>query len=76
MKNYRDEAELERRKNGEPWFFEGETHGLSVFFLIDEDVFHTYSTYARSSTPRQPSKTVAIVANESRLYPLTITGGY
>jgi predicted dithiol-disulfide oxidoreductase (DUF899 family) len=45
--NYRDEAELERRKNGEPWFFKGETHGLSVFFRIEEDVFHTYSAFAR-----------------------------
>ncbi len=45
--NYRDQAELERRKGGEPWFFQGETHGLSVFFHIDDDVFHTYSTYAR-----------------------------
>jgi predicted dithiol-disulfide oxidoreductase (DUF899 family) len=45
--NYREEAELERRKNGEPWFFQGESHGLSVFFRIDDDVFHTYSTYAR-----------------------------
>ena len=25
----------------------GESHGLSVFFRIDDDVFHTYSTYAR-----------------------------
>jgi predicted dithiol-disulfide oxidoreductase (DUF899 family) len=45
--NYRQEAELGRRKNGEPWFFQGESHGLSVFFRIDDDVFHTYSTYAR-----------------------------
>jgi predicted dithiol-disulfide oxidoreductase (DUF899 family) len=45
--NYRDQSELEQRKDGEPWFFQGETHGLSVFFRIDKDVFHTYSTYAR-----------------------------
>lgn len=25
----------------------GERHGLSVFFRIDQDVFHTYSTYKR-----------------------------
>lgn len=25
----------------------GETHGLSVFFRLHGDVFHTYSTYAR-----------------------------
>jgi predicted dithiol-disulfide oxidoreductase (DUF899 family) len=23
------------------------TNGLSVFFRLDDDVFHTYSTYAR-----------------------------
>jgi predicted dithiol-disulfide oxidoreductase (DUF899 family) len=34
--NYRDEGELE-----------GERHGLSVFFRLDNDIFHTYSTYAR-----------------------------
>ena len=27
----------------------GETHGLSVFFRIDNEVFHTYSTYARGT---------------------------
>jgi predicted dithiol-disulfide oxidoreductase (DUF899 family) len=27
----------------------GEEHGLSVFFRIDDDVFHTYSTYARGT---------------------------
>ena len=45
--NYRDQKEMESREEGEPWFVKGETHGLSVFFRIDEDVFHTYSTYAR-----------------------------
>jgi predicted dithiol-disulfide oxidoreductase (DUF899 family) len=45
--NYHDEAELERRKQDEPWFIAGETHGLSVFFRLDDDVYHTYSTYAR-----------------------------
>jgi predicted dithiol-disulfide oxidoreductase (DUF899 family) len=34
--NYRDEEELA-----------GEGHGLSVFFRLNDDVFHTYSTYAR-----------------------------
>lgn len=34
--NYRDEKELA-----------GERHGLSVFFRLDNDIFHTYSTYAR-----------------------------
>ena len=27
----------------------GEAHGLSVFFRIDDDVFHTYSTYNRGT---------------------------
>ena len=44
--NYRSKAELERR-NGEGHFPKGEAHGLSVFFRIDDDVFHTYSSYAR-----------------------------
>ena len=44
--NYRTKAELLR--NGEPWFTEGEHHGLSVFYKdASGDVFHTYSTYAR-----------------------------
>jgi predicted dithiol-disulfide oxidoreductase (DUF899 family) len=45
--NYREQAELEQRKDVEPWFVSGENHGLSVFFHLDDDVFHTYSTYAR-----------------------------
>ena len=32
---------------GEDYFTEGESHGLSVFFRLGEEVFHTYSTYAR-----------------------------
>jgi predicted dithiol-disulfide oxidoreductase (DUF899 family) len=43
--NYRDKAELEKR-NG-PNVMQGESHGLSVFFRIGDDIFHTYSTYAR-----------------------------
>ncbi|HEY9664245.1 MAG TPA: DUF899 domain-containing protein [Allocoleopsis sp.] len=43
--NYRDKAELERL-NG-PNVVQGESHGLSVFFRLGDDVFHTYSTYAR-----------------------------
>ena len=41
--NYRNKAEIEAAV-GHP--VEGEAHGLSVFFRLD-DVFHTYSTYAR-----------------------------
>lgn len=43
--NYRDKAELEKL-NG-PNVIQGESHGLSVFFRLGDDVFHTYSTYAR-----------------------------
>jgi predicted dithiol-disulfide oxidoreductase (DUF899 family) len=43
--NYRDKAELEKL-NG-PNVMQGESHGLSVFFRLGNDVFHTYSTYAR-----------------------------
>jgi predicted dithiol-disulfide oxidoreductase (DUF899 family) len=44
--NYRDQAELEKREE-EPYFRKGEQHGMSVFFRIHDDVFHTYSSYAR-----------------------------
>jgi hypothetical protein len=40
--NYLDKAELEKRKKDEPYFMKGEQHALSVFFRLDEDVFHTY----------------------------------
>ncbi len=36
--NYRDKVAIE-----------GEEHGLSVFFRLDDDVFHTYSAYARGT---------------------------
>ena len=45
--NYRDKAEMEAAM-GHPVKMEGEEHGLSVFFRIDDDVFHTYSAYARA----------------------------
>ena len=44
--NYRSKAELEQRGD-EAYFLKGEQHGLSVFFRVDDDVFHTYSSYAR-----------------------------
>jgi predicted dithiol-disulfide oxidoreductase (DUF899 family) len=47
--NYRDKAELERL-NG-PNVIQGESHGLSVFFRLGNEVFHTYSTYARGVEP-------------------------
>lgn len=40
--NYRAQQEL-----GESHVMKGESHGLSVFFRLDDDVFHTYSAYAR-----------------------------
>jgi predicted dithiol-disulfide oxidoreductase (DUF899 family) len=43
--NYMSKAEMIRREL--PNQTEGESHGLSVFFRLDEDIFHTYSTYAR-----------------------------
>jgi predicted dithiol-disulfide oxidoreductase (DUF899 family) len=45
--NYRNRAELEA-KNG-PNAIEGEEHGLSVFFRLGDEVFHTYSVYARGT---------------------------
>lgn len=45
--NYRSEKELDFRKGEEPWFVQGESHGLSVFFRLEDDVYHTNSTYAR-----------------------------
>jgi predicted dithiol-disulfide oxidoreductase (DUF899 family) len=45
--NFRTAAEMEQRQSEEPFFMQGESHGLSVFFRIDDDVYHTYSTYAR-----------------------------
>jgi len=48
--NYRDRAAHEQAgwslpTDGQPF----ELHGLSVFFRIDDDVFHTYSAYARGT---------------------------
>jgi predicted dithiol-disulfide oxidoreductase (DUF899 family) len=43
--NFRSKAEM--IAHGMPNPMEGEAHGLSVFFRDGEDVFHTYSAYAR-----------------------------
>ncbi|MEA5448752.1 DUF899 domain-containing protein [Leptolyngbya sp. CCNP1308] len=43
--NYRDQEELANKQ--EQHFMTGESHGMSVFFRIEHEVFHTYSTYAR-----------------------------
>ena len=45
--NYRSPAEHVR--NGEPYFTQGELHGLSVFLRDGEQIFHTYSAYARGA---------------------------
>ena len=45
--NYRNKDELEAAKV--PNKTTGEEHGLSVFFNIGDDVFHTYSAYARGT---------------------------
>jgi predicted dithiol-disulfide oxidoreductase (DUF899 family) len=43
--NYRSKSELQARHGAK--LMEGESHGLSVFFRMDHDLFHTYSAYAR-----------------------------
>ena len=45
--NYRTKAENEAHKS--PNHLLGEEHGISVFFALDDDVFHTYSAYARGT---------------------------
>jgi predicted dithiol-disulfide oxidoreductase (DUF899 family) len=45
--DYRTKAEMIAAKVPNPT--KGEEHGLSVFFRVDSDVFHTYSTYARGT---------------------------
>jgi predicted dithiol-disulfide oxidoreductase (DUF899 family) len=45
--NYRNLAEIKARKG--PNGMKGEEHGLSVFFRFENEVFHTYSVYARGT---------------------------
>jgi predicted dithiol-disulfide oxidoreductase (DUF899 family) len=45
--NYRGAAELDLRYGEDS--FKGEQPGLSVFFRLDDDLFHTYSTYGRGT---------------------------
>jgi predicted dithiol-disulfide oxidoreductase (DUF899 family) len=45
--DYRSKAEMEAAKMPNPT--QGEEHGLSVFFRVGDEVFHTYSTYARGT---------------------------
>jgi predicted dithiol-disulfide oxidoreductase (DUF899 family) len=44
--NYRDKAAMSASE-GEPWNMKGETHGMSVFFRLGDEVFHTYSAFGR-----------------------------
>jgi predicted dithiol-disulfide oxidoreductase (DUF899 family) len=46
--NYRNKVETEATK-GHPVKMEGEEHGLSVFFSLEDELFHTYSAYARGT---------------------------
>jgi predicted dithiol-disulfide oxidoreductase (DUF899 family) len=50
--NYRPRDE--HLANGEAYFADGEHHGISVFLREGDDVFHTYSTYARGVEPLVP----------------------
>jgi len=45
--NYLTKAEIEER--GLSYLVEGEQHGTSVFFRDGDDVYHTYSNYARGT---------------------------
>jgi len=45
--NYRNKAELVQK--GETYFTQGEAHGVSVFLRDGDQMFHTYSTYARGT---------------------------
>ena len=49
--NYRTKPEMEKAKC-HPVKMLGEQHGISVFFRIDDDLFHTYSTFARGCESR------------------------
>jgi predicted dithiol-disulfide oxidoreductase (DUF899 family) len=46
--NYRNKAEMAAAM-GHSVLMEGEEHGLSVFFRLNGDVFHTYSSFARGT---------------------------
>ncbi|MEO0828125.1 MAG: DUF899 domain-containing protein [Cyanobacteria bacterium J06635_15] len=42
-----DESVAPAQYNYRPVSIKGERHGMSVFFRLDDAIFHTYSTYAR-----------------------------
>ena len=45
--NYRSKADMEARQSANSTA--GEEHGLGVFFRLGDEVFHTYSAYARGT---------------------------
>jgi len=45
--NYMDKAQLVARRGADG--VKGEDHGLSVFFRLGDDLYHTYSVYARGT---------------------------
>jgi predicted dithiol-disulfide oxidoreductase (DUF899 family) len=45
--NYATKGELESK--GESYFTQGESHGVSAFLREGDQIFHTYSTYARGA---------------------------
>jgi predicted dithiol-disulfide oxidoreductase (DUF899 family) len=49
--NYRSKAEWAKLRGAEATerMMQGEEHGHSVFFRIEDDLFHTYSAYGRST---------------------------
>jgi predicted dithiol-disulfide oxidoreductase (DUF899 family) len=49
MHNYRDAAELEQLGIDIAAEQPSESHGISVFFRVEDEVFHTYSAYARGA---------------------------
>src|ERR1700732_5380112 len=46
--NYRNKVEMEAAV-GHSVQMEGEEHGLSVFFRLEDEMFHSYSAYARGN---------------------------
>ena len=44
---YNYQSKEDHLAKGEDFFTGGESHGLSVFFRLGDEIFHTYSTYAR-----------------------------
>jgi predicted dithiol-disulfide oxidoreductase (DUF899 family) len=64
MDNFRNQDEMDAKK-GHAVVMEGEHHGLSVFFCLDEEVFHTYSVFARGCE---------LLTNTSSLFDVTPYG--